>query len=100
MEMHERFRFLGKHLIKASLQANFYMVDENHFCQAFWEHREPFQMEGSYAFYKAIKMDDIDCVKTFINIDLNYLYERDSNGNTPLLYATIHNKTEITLYFL
>jgi ankyrin repeat protein len=31
---------------------------------------------------------------------LNYLYERDSNGNTPLLYATIHNKTEIALYFL
>ncbi len=49
-------------------------------------------MEGSYAFFKAIKFNDFQCIKSFLQIDQKYLYEVDSNGRTPLLYACLHNQ--------
>lgn len=31
---------------------------------------------------------------------MNYLYEHDMNGKTPLIYASFHNHLKIVEYFL
>lgn len=46
-------------------------------------------MEGSYAFFKAIKARDFESVKSFIDIDQKYLYEIDTQGKTPLIYGCL-----------
>jgi ankyrin repeat protein len=57
-------------------------------------------MEGSYAFFKAIKFGDFECIKSFVQIDQAYLYEVDTNGRTPLIYACLHNQERIAMFLL
>jgi hypothetical protein len=39
MNVHERFRYLGNQLLKAYIQANFYMVKPDSLYHAFWEEK-------------------------------------------------------------
>lgn len=57
-------------------------------------------MEGSYAFFKAIKFGDFECIKSFVQIDQAYLYEVETNGRTPLIYACLHNQERIAKFLL
>ena len=57
-------------------------------------------MEGSYAFFKAIKLGDQMTVSTFLKNNRLFAFEIDSSGKTALSYAAFQNQTEIALSIL
>lgn len=50
--------------------------------------RKPFELEGSYAFFKYIKLNDASRVKNFIEKNPEYAHQIDYEHRTPLIYAT------------
>lgn len=61
---------------------------------------QPYSLEGSYAFFKCIKMGDLQAVKTFIQKDKGFVFERDFNGKSSLSYAAQLGQAEIVRYIL
>ena len=101
LNMVQRFQKLGKVLVYILYQAQIYdIVDKEGVYNAFWKNPAPFEMSGSYAFFKAIKRGDMAGVKKFLHADPLYLYERDLKGRSPLIYAYANNRHELVQFIL
>lgn len=86
---------LKKTLVRWAALIYIYGVRKTDLYVAFQNKREPYQMEGSYAFFKCIKQGDIESVRTFISANSYYVYEVDFHGRSALSYACYYNQTEI-----
>lgn len=95
-----RFQLLRKTLVKWAALFYIYGVNKDDIFTAFKVNRDPFGLQGSYAFFKFIKQGDLSSVKTFVENDRQFIFEVDSGGKTSLSYACIHDQTEIALYIL
>ena len=65
-----------------------------------WKVWSPFELEGSYAFFKLIKTGDLSMIKNFILQNPNYAYQVDHEGRTSLIYAVQNGRLEIVKYLI
>ena len=77
-------------------QAKFYgITNKVNIYNAFWKNPFPYEISGCYAFFKAIKKGDLEGVKKFMEANIEFLYERDHKGRSPLIYACVNNQLEL-----
>lgn len=96
MTLAERFKRFGSILVKILyLAKHFDITSSESIYKAFWKNPDPYEMSGSYSFFKAIKRGDSDGVQKFLDANLDFLYEKDHRGRSPLIYACACNKREV-----
>lgn len=98
--MKHRFQILKKTLVKWAALFYVYGISKENIFSAFRINRDPYELEGSYAFFKCIKLGDIPSIKIFLNNNPQFVFELEFNGKTPLSYAAFHNQTEVAKLIL
>ena len=92
-----RYQLLKKTLVRWAALFYIYGINRDDIFLAFKINRNPYNLEGSYAFFKCIKGGDLYAVKVFLGSNRNFIFEVEGDGKTPLHYAAYHNQTEIAL---
>ncbi len=69
-----RFQLLKKTLVRWAALFYVYGIQKIDIFMAFRTNRSPYELEGSYAFFKCIKMGDLEAVRTFVEKDHNYVF--------------------------
>lgn len=77
-----------------------YGIKKANIFSAFRTNKDPFDLEGSYAFFKCIKQGDAASVKIFLKNNYLYVFEIEYNGKSPLSYAANHNQLEVAKLIL
>lgn len=94
------FALLKVTLVKWAALFYIYNIQRAHIFLAFKPSPQPYELEGSYAFFKCIKMGDLQSVRTFLSRNPLFLFEVEYNGKSPLSYACIFNQLAIASLLL
>lgn len=95
----EKIQNFIENLVKAYVNSKFFCIPIHKTYDALWTIRKPFELEGSYTFFKLIKAGDIKTLQKFYHKNNNYLYQIDSFGRSALIYA-VQTKQSISVEFL
>lgn len=83
----EKMQNFIENLIKVHTNSKFFCIPIHKIYDVLWTVRKPFELEGSYTFFKLIKAGDIKTLKKFYHNNNDYLYQIDSFGRSALIYA-------------
>lgn len=60
----------------------------------------PYELEGSYLFFRAIEKKDMQTLKSMLNHQPRLLFQMDEDGRTPLIYSAKLNNIECCRLFM
>lgn len=78
--------------------AHFFGVPYDRMYAVLWKERAPFELEGSYSFFKFIKGGNLSIVRNFVLQNSEYAHQIDSDGRSALVYAVQNNQAAIVDY--
>ena len=96
--LRERFKMFIRNLMKVHHVAFMFGIDRKDLYLVLWKKYTPFEIEGSYLFFRAIKDMDANIVQSFVQRDRKFLYQLDKEGRSTLIYACIYEHVPIVEY--
>ena len=75
-------------------------IEKQDIFSVLWKIREPFELQGSYAFFKLIKSGNFLNVKYFLSQNPEYAYQIDHEKRTTLMYAVQNGQLEIANHLI
>lgn len=61
---------------------------------------QPYELEGSYLFFRAIEKQDMQTLRSMVNMQPRLLFQMDEEGRTPLILAAKLDLLEVCQLFI